>query len=794
MFCELTLSLNLVQLINEATHTHGNCLDLVLSTNPDIVLHLKVDPITCATKSDHYLITFNIPQHPTHHKTQRPQNKFIYSKANLTRLSATLAISLRDISPTDYSSVHKLWPHMKKKISEACNQHIPTVRITSKSLPRWFTPQIRHKIKCTRTLRHSISCKPTSHKLAKLAQLERDLDHLIQTSKRSYESELIRSHHHNPKNLFHHLKSLSNSKSSIPIITHNSQVIHNPTEKATIFNNFFNSIFTRSTFTLPPLNQLPSPTNQLHTITMDESDILLVLSNLDPSKSPGCDDLSPYILKECAASLITSTTKLFEMSLQTSSLPDEWKTHKIIPILKGGDPSTVSNYRPISLLCILSKVLEAVIFNNLIDFIWPQINTNQFGFLRNRSCLTQLLTSYSEVYTSLDAGISSDIAYFDFRKAFDTVPHAELLLKLWMSGITGPLWFWFKEYLSNRSHYVSLCGDSSHLLPVQSGVPQGSILGPILFLIYINDLPNTIAHSSSYLFADDTKFIKSITRFNDSSLLQSDIDSLSAWCQKWNLSLNQDKCAVMRISLKPSDDPPSYSINNTNIKVNNSQRDLGILVSNNLSWNPHYSHICANAYRALNFIRRHIPISAPQDLKKQLYISLVRSKLTYCSQLWRPRHIKDIISIESVQRRSTRFIIPYSTLNYKERLTQLNLFPIMYWFEIQDILYLIKRLQCPDDLSIYNHVHFASSNTRFGTKSKLRYNHTRTSICRHFFFNRIVKLWNSLPHINLDLPFNAIKHLIIKFMWDQFTTNFDPSNTCTFHFVCPCSQCQLLHL
>ena len=215
-------------------------------------------------------------------------------------------------------------------------------------------------------------------------------------------------------------------------------MIHNPTEKATIFNNFFNSIFTRSTFTLPPLNQLPSPTNQLHTITMDESDILLVLSNLDPSKSPGCDDLSPYILIECASSLISSTTKLFEMSLQTSSLPDEWKTHKIIPILKGGDPSTVSNYRPISLLCILSKVLEAVIFNKLIDFIWPQINTNQFGFLRNRSCLTQLLTSYSEVYTSLDAGISSDIAYFDFRKAFDTVPHAELLLKLWMSGITGP--------------------------------------------------------------------------------------------------------------------------------------------------------------------------------------------------------------------------------------------------------------------------------------------------------------------------------------------------------------------
>ena len=157
---------------------------------------------------------------------------------------------------------------------------------------------------------------------------------------------------------------------------------------------------------------------------MDESDKLLVLSNLDLSKSPGCDNLNPYILKECAASLVSSTTKLVDISLQTSSHADELKTYIIIPILKGGDPSTVSNYQPISSLCFLLKVFEAVIFNKLIDFIWSQINTNQFGFLCNRSCLTQLLTSYSEVYTSLDAGISSDIAYFHFRKAFDTVPHA----------------------------------------------------------------------------------------------------------------------------------------------------------------------------------------------------------------------------------------------------------------------------------------------------------------------------------------------------------------------------------
>ena len=695
MFCDLATSQNLIQLVTEPTHTHGNCLDLVLTNNPDKILHLKVDPDTCATKSDHYLITFSVPHLSKHQVTQRTRTKFIYSKADFPSLCSTLANSLQHL-PIETNNIQATWESMKKMIIAASLLHIPTAKSATKPYPKWFSPAIHHKINCTHTLRRSLTRNPTSSKLAKLAQLEEDLDHMIQTSRQTHELDLIKSYHRNPQKLFHHLKNLSTSNSTIPIIIHNTQVIHNPSEKAATFNNYFNSIFTRSTYTLPPTDQLPTPTNQLHTIALDSSETLQILSDLDPSKSPGCDDLSPKVLKECAASLAIPITTLFRASLHNSSIPIEWKVHKIIPIHKGGDPSNVTNYRPISLLCILSKVLEIVIYNKIINFVWPKINNNQFGFLRNRSCLTQLLTSYSNVYSALDAGICCDIAYFDFKKAFDTVPHNELLLKLWMTGITGPLWLWFNDYLKNRLHYVSICGESSPLLPVLSGVPQGSILGPILFLVYINDLPSAISYSSAYLFADDTKFIKSITSFNDSVQLQRDIDSLSSWCRTWNLSLNQDKCAVMRISLRSHTDPHSYTINNSNIKISSNQRDLGIIISHNLSWDAHYSYICANAYRALNFIRRNITFSSPQHLKKSLYLSLVRSKITYCSQLWRPMYIKDIKCLENVQRRATRFIIPSSAAGYKDRLIQLNLFPIMYWFEIQDILYLIKCLQCPD--------------------------------------------------------------------------------------------------
>ena len=170
---------------------------------------------------------------------------------------------------------------------------------------------------------------------------------------------------------------------------------------------------------------------------------------------------------------------------------------------------------------------------------------------------------------------------------------------------------------------------------------------------------------------------------------------------------------------KSNSTPPTYTINNSTITISSNQRDLGIIISHNLSWDTHYSHICANVYRALNIIIRNIALSAPRDLKKALYISLVCSKITYCSQLWRPMHIKDITCLENIQRRVTKFIITHSGIGYKERLIQLKLFPVLYRYEIQDILYLIKHLQCPDDLNIHNHIAFVSSTTRLGSQPKL---------------------------------------------------------------------------
>ena len=216
---------------------------------------------------------------------------------------------------------------------------------------------------------------------------------------------------------------------------------------------------------------------------------------------------------------------------------------------KGSDPFDVRNYRPISLLCILSKLLETIIYDKIIDFVIPQVSSQQFGFLRKRSCVNQLLSFYSEIFSSVDRKIPCDVIFLDFQKAFDSIPHPELLFKLWAHGITGQLWNWFQSYLSNRTHFVYVEGSSSSVLPVKSGVPQGSVLGPLLFLLYVNDIPNIISYSTSYLFADDTKFMEVIDRCSKTTHIQQDLDTLHSWCSKWKLSLNSKKCAAIYASL-----------------------------------------------------------------------------------------------------------------------------------------------------------------------------------------------------------------------------------------------------
>ena len=227
-------------------------------------------------------------------------------------------------------------------------------------------------------------------------------------------------------------------------------------------------------------------------------------------------------------------------------------------------------------------------------------------------------------FKAYDMSSQTDIIFLDFKKAFDSVPHDELLLKLRKIGISGILWFWFRAYLESRKKCVCINGQFSDFLPVLSGIPQGSIIGPLLFLVYINDLPTSVSNSSVLIFADDTKCYSGISSMQESTLLQQDLDAIENWSKSWKLHFNESKFVKLSINVTSNHLPTKYTIGSTVICEKPCHKDLGITISTDLSWTNHYNRISKAAYKTLNLLQRSISKEAPISTKKLLYLSLVR--------------------------------------------------------------------------------------------------------------------------------------------------------------------------
>ena len=258
----------------------------------------------------------------------------------------------------------------------------------------------------------------------------------------------------------------------------------------------------------------------------------------------------------------------------------------MVPIPKKGDAHEVTNYRPVLLLSQVSKVLERLIFRQVSSFIKDSLYDIQHGFRCNRSCVTQLLNVFHDLGRALDSGNEIDLLYLDFAKAFDPVSHSKLLFKLKSFGISGQLLNWFADYLHNRKQRVVIEGVSSSFLNVKSGVPQGSVIdiGPLLFILYVNDLPEVTTNSTVALFADDSKCYRAIQSPAGRDLLQTDLDSMHNWSISWQLKFNVSKTLLLKVSRKRNSPTHSYHLNNQPVKIVANQVDLGVVVSNDLKW------------------------------------------------------------------------------------------------------------------------------------------------------------------------------------------------------------------
>ena len=455
----------------------------------------------------------------------------------------------------------------------------------------------------------------------------------------------------NQKRFWHYIKSLRRDNCGVsPLRDHEGKLCSAPSDKANILNKQYESVFTKEN-----PNFVPSPSGnpfpEMDKIEISEEGVKKQLMNLNPHKASGPDGLPAYVLKECAQELAPYLTLIFRKSLQEGDVPEDWRRACVAAIFKKGDRHTAANYRPVSLTSLCCKIEEHSLTSNIRRHLAKHniLTNSQHGFRERRGCETQLLTLVHELASNMDKGSRTDLIILDFAKAFDKVPHERLLRKLSHYGIRGQTLSWIRAFLSNRSQRVVVDGVQSDSAPVISGVPQGTVLGPILFLLFINDLPNDLS-SSVRLFADDCIVYRKIRSRKDSELLQGDLDILTQWENTWGMEFHPKKCNVLSCTRARNPFIFNYTLKGHTLAYETSSKYLGVDLAANLSWNTHIDRITKKANNMLGFLRRNLQTPNRQT-KSNAFKTLVRPHVEYCSTVWNPHTQEQIGKIEAVQRR-----------------------------------------------------------------------------------------------------------------------------------------------
>ena len=493
---------------------------------------------------------------------------------------------------------------------------------------------------------------------------------------------------------------------------------------------------------------------------MSEPQMVKALQSLKVDKSPGPDGLHPRVLKEVAIEIAHPLTILFNATILHGKIPKAWKEAEVKPIYKKGDKTLPGNYRPVSLTSIICKLFEAFLRDALYDHLVKNnlLSNHQFGFCKGRSCISQLLVVIHKWMSCMDKDVPTDAIYLDLSKAFDTVPHKKLIHKLKGYGISGNILNWITDFLSDRSQFVSVNGTCSGSTPVTSGVPQGSVLGPILFLYYINDMPDVV-DCFMKIFADDAKTSNEIISVEDSVTLQNSLDNLSSWTEKWGVNFNCVKCGVMHLG--KNNPKYKYTINNIPLNETILEKDLGVYVDPLLKFEDHLDKTVKKARQISGLIIRSITFKS-KDIMVPLYKSLVRPILEYGNAVWSPYLRKDIDLIESVQRYFTRCVIGVKDMNYEERLKFLNLPSLEFRRLRGDLIETYKICNgLYDPVTTSSLFDMCSLEKTRSNGLKINKINTMHEQFRNFFTNRVVNVWNGLPsHVVNSDSTNSFKNQV----------------------------------
>ena len=451
----------------------------------------------------------------------------------------------------------------------------------------------------------------------------------VRKSKRNFEHKLAQNIKSDSKSFYAYVRSKQNVRDRVgPLEDSAGNKITQGILMAEELNMHFSSVFTRedtSSLPVPETKFEGSEGERLGQLVVTPEVVANKINNMKENKSPGVDGIAPKILKETVEQICTPLAHVFNMSLQEGIVPLEWKEANIIPLFKKGSRNKSVNYRPVSLTSVICKVLETIIRDHMMDFLIKHklINPSQHGFLKARSCLTNLLCFFEEITKWVDEGSPVDVIYLDFQKAFDKVPHQRLILKLKSHGMGNSIINWIEQWLKDRRQRIVVDGEVSSWKPVLSGVPQGSVLGPILFLVYINDLEEGVT-GNILKFADDTKLFRKVKEIGDKQKLQDDIDKFVKWSEKWQMLFNFGKCKCLHIG--SGNTGVNYEMGGTILSKTVKEKDVGVTMNANMKVSEQCRIAASKGNQVLGMIRRNITYKE-KSLIIPLYKAIVRPHL-----------------------------------------------------------------------------------------------------------------------------------------------------------------------
>ena len=670
----------------------NNLLYLIYTNDEDIFSGIEVHENNLL--SDHRLIVANLAiscNKDPGTDSYLPQNSlrslnFFDKNVNWERISQEIS-NINWEERFSGSDVHENFEYFRSQLLSISEKYVPKKK-TRKSRQSKI-PRDRHLLI---RKRRTINRRMFRNKNRSRIQMERFTQCILnieQQLKISYENELKRKElkateciKQNPKYFFTYSASKSKLKFGIGPFMKDGEIVNNPKKKADILKDQFESVFSTS-----PVNDLSTasyPTRAdlttLQEFNITEEDISNQIKKLRKNAAAGPDNIPAILLKNCGEAIASPICKLWKKSLEEGSIPEILKTGIITPIFKGGDRTMPQNYRPVSLTSHVIKVFENLVREKIETHLIKNnlFNDNQHGFRKGRSCISQLLDHYNKIIEDLEKGYRNHVIYLDFAKAFDKVHHEVLLQKLQHIGITGKLHHWIKQFMCSRKQAVSVEGHQSEYSEVLSGVPQGSVLGPLLFLMHIGDIDEEIKNNSIIsCFADDTRIMKRITKDSDCQLLQEDLNSIYKWAEENKMQFNDKK--FESIYYHPSRgnyaDQVYRTTDGTPIEQKSSIRDLGIMMSEDTTFKENIDMMVKRGKRMAGWALRTFR-TRNRTVMLTLYKALIRPFIEYGCQVWNPHSIGEITKLESVQRAFTRRIDGMEGKNYWERLKALNLYSL----------------------------------------------------------------------------------------------------------------------